>query len=313
MQKREFFIPSSDKIHRLHVISWQGDGPILGVLQLVHGMVEFIDRYHEFAAFLCENQIAVMGHDHLGHGRSVSSEEELGFFHETDGRKLLIQDMHLVSAEIKQQYPGLPHFILGHSMGSFCTRKYLTLYRNTVQGAILMGTGNPTVAMTRFGKHLANFLEKKYGGHYRSTILAKIAFANYLRHIKHPKTEKDWISRDEEIVSAYVSNKYCSFLFTVSAYKDLFSLVAYDVKKLHLDKIPRRLPILIASGAMDPVGNWGKDPKKLYKTYLSQGFTDVALKLYPQGRHEMLNELNRQEVYMDIRDWLLRYIGDTRK
>ena len=309
MEKIDFYLPSTDKKHMLHVISWQGDGPPLGVLQLVHGMVEFIDRYHEFAAFLCKNHIAVIGHDHLGHGLSVASEEELGFFHETDGRKLLIQDIHRVTKEIKKRYPHVPHFILGHSMGSFCVRKYLTLYGDAVAGAILLGTGNPPVGITRFGKELALLLEKKQGKHYRSTPLAKIAFANYLRHIKHPKTDKDWLSRDEQIVSAYVSHKHCSFLFTVSAYGDLFSIVAYACKKLHMDKIPRTLPLLIASGAMDPVGNWGKDPEQLYQTYLAEGFVNVERRIYPNCRHEILNEVNRREVYADITHWLLLQIS----
>ncbi|MDD3394789.1 MAG: alpha/beta hydrolase [Anaerotignum sp.] len=308
MQKEEFFMPSTDKKHKLHVISWQGDGPVAGALQIVHGMVEFIDRYHEFAAFLCQNNIAVIGHDHLGHGLSAPSDEDLGFFHETQGHNFLIQDMYQITKEMKKRFPNVPHFILGHSMGSFCTRKYLTLYGNTLQGAILMGTGDLPVMLTTIGKALAGILEKKYGSHHRSDFLAKTAFANYLRHIENPKTNKDWISRDETIVSAYTAHKHCSFLFTVSAYKDLFSIISYSSKKIRFDKIPRSLPILFASGDMDPVGNWGKDPKKLYDMYISEGFEDVTLKLYPQGRHEIINELNRQEVYRDIADWILKHI-----
>ncbi|WMI80295.1 alpha/beta fold hydrolase [Anaerotignum sp. MB30-C6] len=309
MKKEEFFISSTDHVNQLHVISWQGDGPIIAALQIVHGMVEFIDRYHEFAQYLCKNNIAVIGHDHLGHGLSVACDEDLGFFHETQGRKLLIQDIYQVTKEMKKQFPNVPHFILGHSMGSFCTRKYLTFYGHELQGAILVGTNNVPVALTKMGKKLANFLEKKHSSHYRSELLAKLAFASYLRYIDSPKTDKDWISRDKEIVSAYVAHKHCTFLFTVSAYKDMFSIIAYNAKKIRLDHIPRSLPILITSGEMDPVGDWGKGPKSLYKLYLIEGFEDVSLKLYPQGRHEIINELNRQEVYEDITAWILNHIS----
>ncbi|WP_352400984.1 alpha/beta hydrolase [Anaerotignum sp.] len=305
MKKEEFFIPSTDKKHQLHVISWQGDGPIVASLQIVHGMVEFVDRYHEFATFLCQNHIAVIGHDHLGHGLSTSWDEDLGFFHESQGRNLLIQDMYQVTKEVKRRFPNVPNFILGHSMGSFCTRKYLTFFGHELQGAILVGTGDPPISLTRIGKDLAILLEKKHGSHYRSRILDKLSFYGYLRHIENPKTVKDWISRDEEIVSTYVSHKYCSFLFTVSAFKDLFSIISYDTKKIRFDLIPRSLPILFTSGDMDPVGNWGKAPKSLYDMYLSEGFEDVTLKLYPQARHEIINELNRQEVYEDISTWIL--------
>lgn len=308
MEKQEFFIPSSDKKHQLHVISWQGNGPVVATLQIVHGMVEFIDRYHEFASFLCQNNIAVIGHDHLGHGLSTSCDEDLGFFHESHGRNLLIQDMYQVTKEMKKRFPDVPHFILGHSMGSFCTRKYLTLYANAVQGSILVGTGDFPIALTRIGKLLAIFLEKTHGNHYRSKLLTKISFARYLRHINNPKTDKDWISRDEEIVSAYVAHKHCSFLFTVSAYKDLFSIISYNAKKIRFEQIPRSLPILLTSGDKDPVGDWGKGPKDLYDLYVSQGFRDVTLKLYPEGRHEILNELNRQEVYKDITSWITNHI-----
>lgn len=308
MKKEEFFIPSTDKRHQLHVISWETEGPTVATLQLVHGMVEFIDRYHEFASFLCKNNIAVIGHDHLGHGLSTLSDEDFGFFHETQGRNLLIQDMYQITKEIEKRYPNIPHFILGHSMGSFCTRKYLTFYGHALQGAILVGTGDVPIALTRFGKTLATILEKKYGSHYRSQILAKVAFANYLRHIDNPKTDKDWISRDGEIVKQYVAHKHCSFLFTVSAYRDLFSIISYDTKQIRFEQIPRTLPILFTSGDMDPVGNWGKGPKKLYDIFISKGFEDVSLKFYSGSRHEIINEVNRQEVYEDISTWLLNHI-----
>lgn len=305
MKKETLYIPSADKKHSLHTVIWQPEGDIVAAVQLVHGMVEYINRYEAFAEHLCESGIAVIGHDHLGHGLTAQAEAEYGFFHETDGRKLLIRDIYRITQEMKLHFPQVPHFILGHSMGSFCVRKYLTFFGSEVDGAILLGTGNPPVPLLMAGKALARHMAEKKGDHYRSGMLTKIAFFNYLRHIPHPQTHRDWLSRDAEKVAEYNSHDYCSFLFTASAYEDLFSIIAYAVKELRLEEVPRGLPLLLAAGDMDPVGSWGKAPRELCRSYLALGFRDVSLKLYPGGRHEIINEINRTEVYEDLKNWIL--------
>lgn len=313
MCRSDFFIPSQDNINQLHVSCWQGSTAPKAVLQIVHGMVEYIQRYDDFASFLVEHDIAVIGHDHLGHGLTASTPHDLGFFHETDGHTLLIEDMYRVTKEIKVRFPDIPLFILGHSMGSFCTRKYLTFYGKNVDGAILMGVGEFPPILPTFGKHLANMIIRKKGSRYISEFLIKIAFHNYLRGIDHPKTNRDWITRDEEIVQSYVINPLSSFYFTASAYRDLFSVISFTSRKIRFASIPKTLPILITSGEADPVGNWGKSPRKLYKLYKKEGFAHVQLTLYPQCRHEILNEQNRQEVYEDLLHWIREHTYEKNK
>lgn len=305
MKKETFGIQSSDKKHILHVIAWTPDVEVRAAIQLVHGMVEFIDRYHDFAAYLCSQGIAVIGHDHLGHGLTAGHDDDLGYFAREGGEEFLIEDMHLITDEMKWKYPCVPYFILGHSMGSFCLRKYLTRYGNQVDGAIIMGTGEMPLPVITAGKALASLLMKTKGRRHRSKKLTGIVFDGYLKKIEDPRTPMDWLTKDEAIVDAYLKNKYNTFLFTVSAFRDFFEIMEYDMKLTKLDQIPKDLPMMIVSGDQDPVGGWGSGPKSLYQLYQKKGFTDVTLKLYEGDRHEVLNELDRQVVYEDLGDWIL--------
>ena len=289
----------------LHGITWTPEGEIKAAIQLVHGMVEFIDRYDEFARFLCSQGIAVMGHDHLGHGLSAGHDDDLGFFAREGGEDLLIQDMVMITDEMKWKFPCVPYFILGHSMGSFCLRKYLTRYSDQVDGAIIMGTGEVPMPLISAAKTMANVLMATKGRRYRSRQLNDMIFSGYLKKIPNPRTTKDWLTKDDAIVDAYLDNKYNSFLFTASAFHDFFEIMEYDMKQIRLDQIPKNLPVMIVSGDQDPVGGWGSGPKNLYQLYQKKGLTDVTLKLYKGDRHEILNELDRQKVYRDLASWIL--------
>ncbi len=313
MKKEEFGIPSGDQMHTLHAICWAPEGEIRASLQLVHGMVEFIDRYHDFASYLCGLGIAVIGHDHLGHGQTAGRDEDLGYFAGDGGEQLIIEDMYRLTEEMKRRFPSVPHFILGHSMGSFCLRKYLTYYGNQVDGAIIMGTGDFPLALAKAGKAMAGFLMRHKGPRYRSKKLANLVFQGYLKGIENPRTSVDWLTKDEAVVDAYRSNKYNTFIFTVSAYHDFFEIIEYDTKMMHLERIPRDLPIFIVSGDCDPVGSWGAGPKSLYGKYRENGFGDVQLKLYAEDRHEILNETDRETVYKDLGDWLQEKIRKIQK
>lgn len=305
MKKEEFGIRSKDNMHTLHVISWTPEGEIKASLQIVHGMVEFIDRYHDFAGYLCSLGIAVIGHDHLGHGLTAGRDEDLGFFAREGGEELIIEDMYQVTEEMKRRFPNVLHFIMGHSMGSFCLRKYLTCYGAQVDGAIIMGTGDFPLALAGAGKAMAGLLMKSKGRRYRSENLANMVFKGYLKEIPDPRTPVDWLTKDEAIVDAYLKNKFNTFTFTVSAYHDFFEIIEYDTRMINLDQIPKDLPIFMVSGDKDPVGSWGAGPKSLYEKYQKRGFTDVRLKLYEDDRHEIINETDRQTVYEDLGSWIL--------
>ena len=308
MKKEEFGILSKYQRHTLHGICWTPEGEVRAVLQMVHGMVEFIDRYHDFAQYLCSLGIAAIGHDHLGHGLTAGSDEDLGYFAGEGGEQLLIEDMYQVTEEMKRRFPSVPHFILGHSMGSFCLRKYLTFYGDQVDGAIIMGTGDFPLALAEAGKAAAALLIRTKGRRHRSEKLANLVFQGYLKEIENPRTPVDWLTKDEAIVDAYQKNKFNTFIFTVSAYHDFFEIIEYDTKMKNLDRIPRDLPLFLVAGDKDPVGSWGAGPKNLFDKYQKQGFTDVRLKLYAEDRHEILNETDRENVYKDLGDWILEKI-----
>lgn len=308
MRKEELGIPSTDKRHTLHVIHWIPDGEVKAVLQIVHGMVEYVDRYDPFASYLCSLGIAAIGHDHLGHGLTAGSDEDLGYFGAEGGEELLIQDMHLVTLRMKELYPEVPHFIMGHSMGSFCLRKYLTYFGAEVDGAIIMGTGDMPLAAIRAGKTVAAGLIQVKGKRYRSEKLTNLVFGGYLKEIENVRTPMDWLTKDEAIVDAYLNNKYNTFRFTASAYLAFFRILEYTAKETNLDRVPKDLPIFLVAGDKDPVGSWGEGPKNVAKRYEKLGFTDVSLKLYAEDRHEILNETDRAVVEQDLGDWILSKI-----
>ena len=303
MNKEHFTLKSHDGLTDLHVILWTPDQEVRAVLQLVHGMAEYIDRYHDFATFLTGYGFAVIGHDHLGHGSSVTSQEKLGFFAESEGDVIVVDDMHLITEEAMRRYPGLPVFILGHSMGSFMVRKYLTRFSEPLQGAIIMGTGFYPKALTVTGVALAKLTCSVKGGMSRSKMLAGLATGQNNKPFAPNRTEFDWFSRNEENIDRYVADPLCGFMFTSSAYKDFFTVLRQLAEKQDFDKIRKDLPILITSGELDPVG--GADACRKVEAELKEtGINDVTLKLYPGDRHEILNELDRNQVYQDILSWM---------
>ncbi len=304
MKKTEFGILSKDQRHTLHTICWEPEGEVKAALQIVHGMIEYVDRYDDFARYLCGRGFAVIGHDHLGHGLTAGCDEDLGYFARAGGDQIVIDDMYLVTEEMKRRFPSVTHFILGHSMGSFFLRKYLTYYGDKVDGAIIMGTGDFPLALAEGGKAMAWALMKTKGRRYRSQKLSNMVFKGYLSRIENPRTPMDWLTKDEAIVDAYCKNKYNTFLFTVSAFYDFFAVIEYDAKMKNFDRIPRGLPVLIVSGREDPVGSWGKGPESLCARYRSKGMTDVTLKLYDNDRHEIINETDRDVVYADLAEWM---------
>ena len=303
--KEQFFLPSNDGITNIHVILWTPeDGNVKAVLQLVHGMCEYIDRYDAFASFLTKSGFAVIGSDHLGHGKSVTDEGKLGYFAHRDGYIKVTDDMAMVTEEGKKRFPGVKSFILGHSMGSFMTRRYLTIYGDKVDGAIIMGTGFIPSFLAFTGRVMANISCVFRGEFYKSLVLTALALGANNKPFSPNRTPVDWLSRNEENVDKYVADPLCGFLFTSSAYRDFFTVLQKLGNKKALDKIPKALPILITSGEEDPVGGKAACPKVL-KQLQDAGLTDVSMKLYPEDRHEILNELDRAEVFEDLKTWLL--------
>ena len=304
---REVYIPSINNRNQLHVAIWEPQRETKAILQISHGMVEYIVRYDDFAKHLNQQGILVIGNDHLGHGQSVLDESEFGYFGKEKG-SAVVDDLYEVTKYAKKQYgENIPYFLMGHSMGSFMARRYLMTYGEKITGAIISGTGYktaPVLAVAFFFTAVTKFF---HGERYRSPFMKWLVFHTYNRKIADVKTKNDWLTRDAAVVAAYNENPYCKFSFTVNGYETLFGAIKYIQKQNNWEETPKQLPILMIAGEEDPVGSYGKDVKKVYKKYQQLGCNHIELKLYQDDRHELVNELDREVVYADISQWILRW------
>lgn len=274
---------------------------VKGVVQISHGMAEHSNRYAEFAGMLAEQGYAVFASDHLGHGASVADADSYGYFGD-NGVESLVEDLHQVTALASSKYPNVPVYLFGHSMGSFLARAYTAKYGEALGGAIFCGTSGTNAAASG-GVLLADYLIKRSGAKYRSQFLDSLAFGSYNKRTEK-KTKFDWLSRDEAAVQKYMDDELCGFMFTVNGFRTLFTLLKSISGKSWYSAVPQALPILVISGEADPVGDYGKGVRQVYRDLKKSGHRFVTMKLYPDARHELLNETNRDEVYADISAWL---------
>ena len=283
-KEEKFTFLSADGKTTIHAVRWiPEDGNYEAILQITHGMIEFVERYRPFADFLTQNAFMVVGHDHLGHGDSVASREDWGYFAENPS-DTVIADMHTLRTMVQKENPGVPYFMMGHSMGSYMLRKYLTVYNDDLRGAIIMGTGCVPDSMTRLGINVCRFLAKSFGWHHRSRLVESLSFGGpYKKYDLSGKTPSNsWLTKDEDIVKFYYSEPRCTFKFTLNGYLGLMEAVLYD----------------------NPVGDNGFGVKKVYDLFKEAGSLDITYKLYENDRHEILNETDRDKVYADLLAWM---------
>ena len=315
MIKKDFYYPSSDGMTRIHAIMWEPDGEPVGIVQIIHGMVEFIDRYDEFARYLTEHNFLVCGEDHLGHGESVISDEYHGYFGR-NGNAWVIADIHKLRTIMQKEYPGVKYLMLGHSMGSFLVRQYITEengdYAKGLSGVVVMGTGWQPDAVLRMGKAIARMLGTDKVGK-EAKLIDVISFGQYLKKIPDARTLSDWLTKDNDIVDKYVANPWNQFHFTPNAYYHMFAGMqkAHDTKRMK--NLPEGLPLLLTSGAEDPVGNWGEGVRKAYQVYVENSPCTVDIRLYEDDRHEILNETDREEVFEDLRAFFDHCLGEYKE
>lgn len=302
---KEFTYPSADKKTQIHAVSYVPDGQIKAILQIAHGMVEHIKRYEDFALFLNERGILVTGNDHLGHGESICTKDDYGYFAEPDGNRVVLTDLHRLTTLTKEAYPGIPYFLLGHSMGSFYARQYLCEYGEELDGAIIMGTGFQPKLLVSAGILITRFLALFKGWRYRSQFVNEMAFGSYNSRFKPARTDKDWLTRDTRIVDAYLADVRCGFTFTLNAYHHMFRGIRRLYDAALLAKMPKDLPVFFVSGTEDPVGDFSQGVIRARKSFIRTGMKRTRLKLYEEDRHEILNELDREQVYRDLADWIL--------
>ena len=304
--KKDFSFLSAEGKTRSHGIIWIPEGEVRAILQICHGMVEYIDRYDEFARYLNGHGYLVIGHDHLGHGKTAAKPEEYGHFPEEYGNDYVIGDIHRVRRVGEKNYPDLPYFMLGHSMGSYMLRKYLTIHNDNLRGAIIMGTGCVPDSMTKLGMTVCRILAKIYGWHHRSRLVEAISFGGPYK--KYDLTGKNpansWLTKDEEIVKSYYNEPRCTFKFTLNGYLGLLEAVFYDNQMENVKKVPKKLPLFLVSGKDDPVGDNGVGVKKVYDMYKEAGLLDITYQLYDNDRHEILNETDRDKVFADLLAWM---------
>ena len=299
-----FYFASHAPGRQIHGVRWLPEGQPRAVLQITHGMVEYIERYQDFAQWLNERGFLVTGHDHLGHGNSIRTKADYGYFADEDANGTVLADVHRLTQLTKESYPGLPYFLLGHSMGSFYARQYLCQYGEELDGAIIMGTGCQPRMLVRAGKLLTTLVAAVKGWHHRSKLVTNVAFGGYNKRFEPVRTPKDWLTRDEAIVDAYIADERSSFIFTLNAYHAMFTGIDRLYDKNLLACIPKDLPVFFVAGEEDPVGDFGKGVRRAAQMCRDAGVQRVDLKLYPKDRHEILNELDRQKVYEDLLRWM---------
>ena len=300
----EYRFPSSDGKNTIYaeIYTPRHTAP-RGIVQLVHGVMDYTGRYAELAAFLCERGFIFAGNHHLGHGKSVATSEDLGFFAEKGGYKHVLEDVYAMNKHLHKRHPDLPVIMLGHSMGSFIARLYAAEHPTTIAGLVIHGTAGPT-PLVSVGKLLAGVITSFYGARHRSELMSKLTFGSYNKRYPREEGQNAWLTRDLNRVADRDTNELTSFRLTASGYTDLFTLLTSSNSKAWFKSYPTKMPTLVMSGDMDPVGNYGKGPRYVYKQLMIGGAVDVTIKTYEGARHELFNETNRAEVYGDLLAWL---------
>jgi len=304
---QEHTYPSSDGIHTIYAeIYTPKTASSRGIIQLCHGMIDYVGRYKGLADYLTSQGYILAGNHHLGHGKSATA-GDYGFFAERDGVKHVLADIHTFNKYLHRSFPTLPIIIMGHSMGSFLARLYVKAHPRFVNAAIIHGTAGPNPALP-LGLALAGAIGKIKGSHHKSGILKALSIGAYQKAFAE-EGKNAWLTREAELIADHDDDPYSNFDFTASGYADLFRMLKGCNKKDWFERYPKDLPTLVISGTADPVGNYGKGPSYVYKNLLIAGCSDVTLKMYEGARHELFLESNRTEVFADLVKWLNSAIG----
>lgn len=302
MKKITGTFPSASGLCDIHFYIWTPVHP-KAVIMLSHGMCEYIERYKEFAEFLCENDIALCGNDHVGHGRSVASDDMLGYFGSENGYINMVRDLHRMKRVVNDKFPDIPHFLLGHSMGSFLARIYFSKYsEDKWTGFIVMGTAGGMTGSAPL-KKIIDLAARNHGDLHRHEFGTKLVFGMFNLRTANHRTRNDWLSRDDASVDRYNADPKCNFTFTIAAYRDLMDAMLCCNSKPIIENTRTDVPMLFLSGGMDPIGEYGNGVRKAVELYSNHG-CDVNLRIYREARHELLFELNRKEVMADILEFI---------
>lgn len=304
MEKREFTFPSADGKTNIHAVEWLPEGTPKAVLQIVHGVSEYILRYEPFAEFLTQHGFAVVGHDHLGHGTSIAPGAPRLYFGPKGSWDWVVQDVETLRRMSRERFAAQPYFMLGHSMGSFLARTHLIRYPAATDGTIIMGTGQMAPALIAGGKLVAAIESLRAGEQNGSPLVQNLSFSTYNKIFAPNRTGFDWLSVNEENVDSYISHPLCGGNPSVGLFREMLGGMHFIAQKANLRQMDPATPILFISGGMDPVGDLGKGVQRAFRSFQDAGVRDVSLQLYPGLRHEILNEREREQVYADLLRWL---------
>lgn len=304
---REDFWYDSKGAGKIHGCRWTPEESPKAVVQIVHGIAEFIERYDEFAAYLNGLGFLVVAEDHMGHGQSVGENGIQGYFH--GGWFTAVEDTMTLLRETQAAYPDIPYVLFGHSMGSFMARTILCKYPDSgISAAVICGTGWQPAALLPPVTRFIEAVCRKDGEDKPSAFLENLVFGSYNKRVEHPRTAYDWLSRDAKIVDAYIAHPMCGFTPTAGLLREMMKGLTYIEKPAHLEAMKKDLPVFFVAGGDDPVGGYGKGVKRTVSEFKKAGMTDVSCRIYPLCRHEILNEINRQEIFEDIGGWILKKV-----
>ena len=294
---------SANKVNTIYVRSRLPEGPVRATVQIVHGLAEYVDRYDAFMDYLAQAGFAVYGNDHIGHGNSVH-EDRWGYVGEQAGWSIMLTDILTLSRQIRSAHPDVPHVLFGHSMGSFLARSFLLKYPDLHDGCVICGTGHPARAVTMGARALAAIEIKRHGPGYYSEMLDGVMNKQYNGGYDNPRTAFDWISSDPNRVDEYIADPKCGFVPTAGLLGEILKGLSFITSRRNIEKMSKDIPIYFISGAEDPVGELSQGVIRAYKAFLKAGMKDVSLKLYPNLRHEILLDVDRDEVMTDVLNWL---------
>jgi len=304
MKRKTFHYDSRSGQNRIYAVRWIPDGEAIGIIQIIHGMNEYIERYEEFATFLTRKGFIVTGEDHLGHGKSVGEEGIYGYFCEEDPATVVVEDVHRLRRYTQKEYKDLPYFMIGHSMGSYILRNYMEMYAEGLAGVVLMGTGSMSTTMLVANKLATGIGTLLFGSKKTANFINKIAFRYYNKRINNPRTYMDWLCKDQDVVNSFFEGEMRNFIFTINGFRALGTFVWRAQDKKRIAKYPKELPIFMISGKEDPVGSYGAAVIQVCEMYKDMGISNVTLKLYEDDRHELVQETDKEIVFEDILGWI---------
>lgn len=298
----DFDFPSCGE-GRIHGRRWEPAGKVRAVVQIVHGIAEYVERYDAFAEYLNGQGILVVAEDHMGHGKSVGDTGTLGYF--AGGWFAAVEDTYHLLRKTRTEFEGVPYVLFGHSMGSFMARTILEKYPESgITAAVICGTAWQPVSLLPAAIGLCKTECGRKGERTPSPRLEGLVFGGYNRRVEHKRTPYDWLTRDTRVVDAYVADPLCGFVPTAGLLRDMLTGLLWTERPENLAQMRKDLPVFFISGGDDPVGGYGKGVRAAETAFGKAGMTDVTRKIYPLCRHEILNELNRQEVYEDVSRWI---------